>query len=99
MIEDQATDGVDVLGFKRAAEGFVEVGDLGLRLDTIAPGLIKADVVFGFVEILFIHDVAYDLLQHVFNGDEAGHATVLIDHHRHVIARDAEFAQQDVESL
>jgi hypothetical protein len=51
------------------------------------------------VEVVFVLDVANDLFQHVFDGDQAGDAAVFVDHDRHVIARDAEFTQQDVEAL
>jgi len=53
----------------------------------------------GFVEVVFVLDVADDLFEHVFDGDQAGDAAVFIDDDGHVIARDAEFAEQHVEAL
>jgi hypothetical protein len=57
--------------------------------------MLSADL----VEVVFVLDVADDLLQHVLDGDQAGDAAVLVDHDRHVVARGAELAQQDVEAL
>jgi hypothetical protein len=40
-----------------------------------------------------------DLLEHVLDRHQAGHAAVLVDHDRHVVAAGAELAQQHVEAL
>jgi hypothetical protein len=61
--------------------------------------LDRQDVVFFFVEIVFVLDVADDLFQHVFDGDQAGHAAVFIDHDGHVVVVGAEVAQQHVQAL
>jgi hypothetical protein len=45
-----------------------------------------------FVEIVFVFDVADDLLQHVFNRHQSGDAAVFIDHDRDVIAVGAKVA-------
>ena len=57
------------------------------------------DVVLALVEVVLVLDVADDLLQHVLDRDEAGHAAVLVDDDRDVVAVRAEIAQEDVQSL
>ena len=41
-----------------------------MRLDAIEAAAVQQDVVFGFVEVVLVLDLADDLLQHVFDGDE-----------------------------
>ncbi len=63
------------------------------------PALLAHDVVLRIVEVVFVLDVADDLLEHVLDCDQARHAAVLVDHDRHVVAVRAEFAQQHVQAL
>jgi len=42
---------------------------------------------------VLVADVADDLLEEIFNGHEAGHAAVLIDHDAHVLLFTLHFAQ------
>ncbi len=44
-------------------------------------------------------DLADDLLQHIFYGDQAGDAAILVYHNGHVIAIFTKFPQQHVEAL
>src|SRR5438128_2576574 len=66
-LEDQPADGVKLLVAEVAFESFVEVADLGLRLDAKAPVRLGDDIVLGFVEIVLVLDVADDLLEHVLD--------------------------------
>ena len=51
--------------------------------------LAPVGVAFVFY-IMFIIDIANNLFQHVFNGDQAGNAAVLVDNDGHVVAAGAE---------
>ena len=97
--DHQAADGVVLLVGKVGAEGGVEIGDLRQRLDAVAPAGLGQDVVARLVEVVLVLDVADDLLEHVLDGDQAGHAAVLVHDDRHVVAAGAEFAQQHVQAL
>ncbi len=99
VVGEQAADGVDVLVGEVRAEGFVELADLGQPAHAHVAVGGGEDVVFLLVEIVFVLDVADDLLQHVFDGDQAGHAAVFIDDDGDVVAVDAEVAQQHVQPL
>ena len=48
---------------------------------------------------MLVFDVADDLLQHVLDGDQAGHAAVFVNHNGHVIVVGAELAQQHIQAL
>lgn len=54
---------------------------------------------FFLVLVEFVLDVADDLFQHVFHGDQAGNAAMLVDDDRQVVAAGAELAQQHVQAL
>ena len=49
--------------------------------------------------VVLVRDLTDDLLEHILDGDDAGHVTVLVHHDRHVVARVAEILQQDIEAL
>jgi hypothetical protein len=82
---------------------FVELLDLGQRLHAPARAelafLDRQDVVLFLVEVVLVLDVADDLLEHVLDGDQAGHAAVFVDHDGHVVVVRAEVAQQHVQAL
>ena len=93
-----AADAVVLVVGQLAAEHVVEVRDLGGRAHAPLVLALGEDGVFlGLVE--FVLDVTDDLLQHVFHGDQAGDAAVLVDDDGLVVAADAEFAQQHVQAL
>ncbi len=46
------------------------------------------------VEIVLVLDLADDLLQYIFNGDQACGATVFVDDNRHMITGFLEFLKQ-----
>ncbi len=71
----------------------------GLRLDPVQPVAIEEDVGLGLVEVVLVLDVADDLLQHVLDGQQPGHAAVLVHHDGHVVAVAAEVLEQHVEPL
>ena len=98
-LEDQPAHGIELLVAEVALERLVEVSDFGLRLDPVAAISLGDDVVFRFVEIVLILDVADDLFEHVLDRHEAGHAAVFIDDDRDVVAIGAEIAQQHVQPL
>ena len=97
---DQAADGVVLVVREVGAEAFVEVGDGRQRIHhELAVGLRgdQRGTVLGFV--VLVVDLAHDLFQHVLDGHQAGDAAVLVHHDRHVVARQAEFLQQQVQLL
>ena len=97
---DHAADGVELVVAELAAEALVEIGDRRQRADQeAAVGLRLDQFGFGLVDIVLVVDVADDLLEHVLDRDEAGDAAVFVDDDRHVVAREAEFLEQDVEAL
>ena len=80
-------------------KSFVEIGDFGDRFDAKTSGFVGQDIVFGFIEIKFILNVADDLLEYVFNCHQSCDTAILINNDGDVIAVGLEFAQQDVEAL
>lgn len=53
----------------------------------------------AIVYIVFIVNFADDFLQHILDGDQAGHTAILVHHNGHVQAAAAKFLQQDVKAL
>ena len=51
------------------------------------------------VLVVLVDDLADDLFEHVFHGDQAGNAAVFVQHHGHVVPRPLELLQQDVDRL
>src|SRR6478672_8102986 len=97
---EQATDRVVLVIVEIGPETFVEIGDRRERIDDEMPVGLRRDqlrLVHGLV--VLVVDVADDLFQHVLDRDQAGDATIFVDHDRHVVARLAELAQQHVEFL
>ncbi len=97
--DDEAADGVELLVGKRRAQRLVEVGDFGARLHAEHVFLLADDVVLGLVEVVFVLDVADDLLEHVLDRHQPGDAAVFVDDDGDVVAVGAEFLQQHVEPL
>ncbi|MNI42198.1 hypothetical protein D3C73_964790 [compost metagenome] len=96
----QAADGVVVLIGEGGTEALVEIADRRERIHHVLAIGLDGDLrreILGLV--VFVVDVADDLLQHVFDGDQAGDTAVLVHHDRHVVARQAELLQQHVELL
>ena len=95
----QPADGVVFVIGKGHAQRGVEVFDLGQRLHPVAAAVVADDIALGFVKVVFVFDVADDLLDHVFDGHQPGHAAVFVHHDGHVVARAAEFFQQHVQAF
>ena len=103
LVGDQAADGVEMLVRVAACNGHLEgfshafnrrvaahpVGAVGQAKDVA--------LVFGDVELVL--NLPHDLLQHIFDGDEPGHAAKLVDHDGQVVAVAPELAQQVVQAL
>ncbi len=99
MMGDQPADGIDLVVGEIGAERLVELCDLGERAHAVAAVRRRDDVAGFLVEVVFVLDVADDLLQHVLDGDQAGHAAVFVHHDREVVAVHAEVVQQHVQAL
>jgi len=97
--DDQPADRVEFFVGEMRAQGLVEIVDLGAGLDAEHAFAFADDVVLGLVEVVFVLDVANDLLQHVFDRHQSGNAAVLVDDDGDVIAVGTEFLQQHVEPL
>ncbi len=99
MLDEESADGIGAFLRVARAEGAVEIGDLGDRLDAVAAAGLGQDVVRGLVEVVLVLDVADDLLEHVLDRDQARDAAIFVDHDRHVVAARAELAQEHIEPL
>ena len=101
LVGNQAANGVEVLLGVAAVqddfESFCHALDGCVAAD--APGEIGQgeDVAFVLRDVELILDLANDLLEHVFDSDEPGHAAKLVDHDGQVIAVATKFAQQVIE--
>ena len=97
---DQPADGVVLVVVEIRTEARIEIADRGKRVDQIlAVGLGRDQRVRVLGIVVLVVDLADDLFQHILDGDQTGDAAVFVDHDRHVIARLAELAQQDIEAL
>ena len=99
LVQNQDADCIAVDVAEIRSDDAVEIVNSGLCLDAVAAGMVHADVVFGFVKIVFIFNVADNLFEYILDGDQPTNAGVFIDDDRHVIVRHAEFTQQDVKAL
>ena len=99
---DQAAEGGGFVGFveiDRLAEEVAELIDgkaAGDEPDAAGLALRLFDWRVGLV---LVADVADDLLQQIFDGDQAGDAAVFIDHDAHVLLFALHLAQQLVAAL
>src|SRR5690606_17775150 len=93
----QARDGVELIVGEGAVEELVEAVDGRQRLDQeVAAG--QRPNVAVFLDVVFVLDVADDLLEHILDGHQARHAAVFVDDDGHVAVVGAELAQQHVEA-
>ncbi len=99
VVGQQPAHGIDVFVGEMRAEGFVELADFGQAAHAHVAIGGRQNVVFFLIEVVFVFNVADDLLQHVFDGDEACHAAVFVNDDGDVVAVDAEVSQQHVQSL
>ena len=98
LLHDQARHGVELVVRQFGLEVFVEFVDGRLAAHDVLAFAVLADV-HVLVDVVLVVDVADDLLDHVFDGHEAGDAAVFVGDDGHVHARAAELAQQHVEPL
>src|SRR2546430_13473466 len=61
--------------------------------------LFRSADVLVVLDVELVVDLADDLLDDVLDGAQSGHAAVLVDHDRHVVAVAAELLQQHGETL
>ena len=103
FMRDEPADGVKVLARRTALNGYPECfGDpIDGRVATHTVGLVgqTKNVARVFCNVEFVFDFAHDLFEHVLDGDQARHATKLVDHDGQVIAVASEFTQQIVQAL
>ena len=91
LLNDQAADGVGFFAAVFRAEEGVDVFDFSSRVDAPAFGRNGVDIVGAVVFVKLVFNLADDLLDDVFKGDQAGRAAVFVDDNRHVVALFAEF--------
>ena len=98
---DHAADGVELVVGELAAEAVVEVGDRRERADQEAAIGLGLDQLLArrIIFIVFVVDFADDFLEHILDRDQAGQTAIFVDHDGHVIARQAELLEQDVQAL
>ena len=99
MAEDEATDGVEIAVFGQVrAQSLVDFVDshAGLNFGRVIVDALDA---FDQVLVVFVDDLADDLLQNVLDRDQARHAAEFVQHHGHVIAILLKLLQQFVQTL
>ena len=97
-VSNQAADRFAVavlIGVDFSGEEFVELLNFRERLHAPASVLgIFEDVVGVLIDVVeFIIDFTHDLLEHIFDRDQAGDAAELVNHNGHVVALEFEVAQ------
>src|SRR5450432_253005 len=97
--QHQSANRVEFVVLELRGEMRIEVGNLRLRLYAPAAAGLGDDVVFALVKVVFVVDVADDLLQNVFDRHESRYAAVFVDDDRDMVAIGAELAQKYVEAL
>src|SRR6185369_6508998 len=86
LVRDQPADGVEFLvvigGRQRHAERLADAVDRGVAADAVGAVGQAEDVALVLVDVELVLDLADDLLQHVFDGDQARYPAELVDHDR-----------------
>src|SRR4051812_4429231 len=79
---EQAGHGLDLVVRQLHREDLAEILD---RQSRCPPPLVLAEPLHGgALDVVLVGDLPHDLLEDVLDGDEAGGATVLVDHDGHV---------------
>ncbi len=78
-MRNQSAYRVDFIVAVVSAEDFVELLDFGKRTHAMTSIGGREDIAFLLVEIVFLLDVADNLLEHILDRDESGDAAVFID--------------------
>ena len=89
---DQPAHSVEFVVGEFAVKELVEVLDRGQCLDQEVTAGQRLDIAV-FLDIVFVFDIADDLLQNVLNRHQARHAAVFVDDDGHVVMVGAELAQ------
>ena len=97
-MHDNPADGVEFPVGNVDAEALAEILDPGQCQHGEAPAAVIVDV-FGFLRIVFVVNVADDLLDDVFDGGQARHAAVFVDHDGHVIVAFPELGEQRIQAF
>jgi len=82
-----------------AAERLVDGRDVGIAGNALAAVGERVDAGLAVLVVELVLDLADDLFEHVFDGDQPGGVAELVDHDREVVAVGAEVAQQLVQVL
>ena len=99
-IRHQAAHGFAMLVFQMNVEELIELIQIRLGLHTPAFVIHRGNVVFAQIDVVeFVSNLAHDLFNDIFNRDQTGHGTELINHQRHVVARDAKITEHHIQGL
>ena len=98
-VGNEPADRFAVVVPKFGGEVFVEGFDFEVRSHAPAVRRFLNDDARRIVPVEFVRDVPHDLLEHVFDRDEARDAAEFVDDERKVTARALEVAQKDVDRL
>src|SRR5690554_4216327 len=96
--EYYAAYGVELFFIQVGVEVFVKVINRSDGLDCKRTILTKLDMGF-FIKVVFVLNLTNYLFKHIFNGDQAGGAAILVNHDGHVIAVFLEFLEQLIKAL
>src|SRR5438874_5477679 len=95
--EDESRNGVVVLLRQFLAELLVEIVDREGAVDSDAAVVEALDRLVG--QVVFVFDLAHDLLEEVLERDEALERAVFVDDDRHVLVRAPELREHGGEVL
>src|SRR5581483_11595501 len=95
--EQQAADGIKLFAFEVRPDRFVHIPKVQFALNQ-PTSIIEPDngLLFG---VVFVNDIAHDLLDDVLDGDQTGRPTVLILDDRHLGSAAAKFREQLVQTF
>ena len=91
----QAADGVKLIPAEVSLKRLVEILNGRQSLDGEGAVGVLVNKAF-FFKIKLVFNIANNLLKHIFNGDDAADAAILVINNRKMIPRAAKFLQQHV---
>ena len=80
FVRYQAANGVKVGVIQADPKGFTNALNGGVATDAVASVGQTKNVAVVFCNVKFVFNLANDLLQHIFNRDQARHAAKLVNH-------------------
>ena len=90
FVRDETTNGVEMVLRVRAGQGdrkgVIHPLNRGVSTDPVGAVCKCKDIDLVFSDVEFVLDFTDDLLQNVFNRDQTGHATELVNHDGQVVA-------------